>query len=57
MKKAVMLTLMLVAGAYMCYAGKIDGKWKADMGGQMEIIFTFKVDGEKFGIAYSLEQK
>jgi len=42
--------LFAVAGLMICNASPIDGKWKASMEGPqgaMELIFTFKVDGNK----------
>jgi hypothetical protein len=46
-KRMLLLGFMLTSGITFCFAGKIDGKWKTTMGGQMELIFTFKVDGDK----------
>jgi hypothetical protein len=45
-KKMLLLGFMLIAGVTFCFAGKIDGKWKAAMG-EMELTFTFKTDGDK----------
>jgi hypothetical protein len=46
-KKVFFLALLLIAGNYVCNAAKIDGKWKTSMNGQMDLTFTFKVEGEK----------
>ena len=41
------MSLLLITGIYVCNAAKIDGKWKTSMNGQMDLSFTFKVEGEK----------
>jgi hypothetical protein len=49
-KKLLLSVLMIAAGIIICSAAKIDGKWKTSMEGPdggMELVFTFKVDGEK----------
>ena len=50
MIKKLFFTVMIVAaGIMVCSAAKIDGKWKANMegmGGNMELVFTFNVDGQ-----------
>jgi hypothetical protein len=50
MRKLLLSVLMAAVGIIVCNAAKIDGKWKTTVegpNGSMEIVFTFKVDGEK----------
>lgn len=46
-KKMLLFGFMLIAGMAISFAGEIDGKWKTTMGDQMELVFTFKTDGDK----------
>ncbi len=46
-KKIFLLAIFLTIGIGFCNAAKIDGKWKTSMNGQMELTFTFKVEGDK----------
>jgi hypothetical protein len=50
-KKLFLLAIMATACLAASSASKIDGKWKASMqspdGNSMDLVFTFKVDGEK----------
>ena len=48
-KRLFLTTMIVTAGIIVSSAANIDGKWKASfegMGGNMELIFTFKVDGQ-----------
>lgn len=48
MKKWLLSTVAIMMMAFVCNAAPIDGKWKTSFEGQdgnMEIVFTFKVDG------------
>jgi len=52
MKKLMFTFLVLFLGTVFSYAADIDGKWKTSFAGPdggegMEIVFTFKADGEK----------
>lgn len=52
MKKLMFTFLILFFGTVLSYAAEIDGKWKTSFAGPdggegMEIVFTFKADGEK----------
>ena len=51
MKRTMLITMMLVLGsATLSFAQGITGQWKAVMMGmdqEMEIVYTFKTDGEK----------
>ncbi|MBN2775543.1 MAG: hypothetical protein JXR31_14905 [Prolixibacteraceae bacterium] len=52
MKKQILLTVFLfLAGVIVASASNIDGKWKGTVpgmdGSEMELTYTFKVDGEK----------
>jgi hypothetical protein len=49
-KKLLLSVLMVAVSIIVCNAGNIDGKWKTTVegpDGSMEIVFSFKVDGEK----------
>lgn len=44
-KKLFLTTMIIAVGIIVCNASEIDGKWKTSFA-DMELIFTFKVDGE-----------
>lgn len=49
-KKLFLTAMIVVAGIFICTASKIDGKWKTTVespNGSMELVYTFKVDGDK----------
>ena len=51
MKKFLLVAFLLVAGIAMASAADISGKWKGTVpgmdGGEIELTYTFKVDGDK----------
>lgn len=46
-KKIFLSAILLTIGIGFCNAAKIDGKWKTLINDQMELTFTFKVEGDK----------